>query len=195
MQFDDAVLDEILTLQLAVAWAGERGAPGEDDTCRMGWWATCAVDEFGGEELYTRLLPDTAAWAVLETARRGAWCAEERTLKTHNQPVQTLFHLAPEVDEALEDRLYAHKLSGDDVGARLPGLAALIERCGGEAFDEGAFRAWAGDLCPVTFKDVVVGRQVQGDVGAPLEVARRCVAALQAPTQRAKTWPLPHMIP
>jgi hypothetical protein len=49
------VLDEILTLQLLVAWAGE----GLSDPPRLGWWRTMLVDEFGGEDLFKRLTPRT----------------------------------------------------------------------------------------------------------------------------------------
>src|SRR6187455_1033423 len=52
-------LDEILSLQLAVAWAGE--AAGEP--ARLGWWKSDLVDGEGGGDLFARLVPRTAKWA------------------------------------------------------------------------------------------------------------------------------------
>ena len=40
-------IDLILTAQLAVAWAGEKG---EDR--RLGWWQTDLVSESGGNDLF-----------------------------------------------------------------------------------------------------------------------------------------------
>lgn len=69
---DPAVLDEVLSLQLLVAWAGE----GKTDPPRLGWWRTSLVDEFGGEDLFARLMPRTWRWAVLEAARTAARIAD-----------------------------------------------------------------------------------------------------------------------
>ena len=62
-----AELDALLTAQIAVAWAGEGG-----DEPRLGWWRTDLVDEYGGEDLFARLLPHTARWAVLQAVREAA---------------------------------------------------------------------------------------------------------------------------
>ena len=60
-----AQLDEILALQLTVAWAGEAGGePG-----RLGWWKSDLVDRKGGGDLFTRLVPRTAPWAGLILVR------------------------------------------------------------------------------------------------------------------------------
>lgn len=61
-------LDEVLVLQLAIAWAGEA----DTDPTRMGWWRTSMCDEYGGEDLLKRLTPKTWEWAVLESARAAA---------------------------------------------------------------------------------------------------------------------------
>jgi hypothetical protein len=53
-------IDRALTAQLAVAWAGERGDPK-----RLDWWRSDLVSEYGGEDLFMRLLPSTYRWAVL----------------------------------------------------------------------------------------------------------------------------------
>lgn len=46
----NSVLDGILTLQLAVAWAGEAG-----EEPRLRWWRTDLAGEFGGRDLFERL--------------------------------------------------------------------------------------------------------------------------------------------
>jgi hypothetical protein len=72
-------LDATLTIQFPVAWAGEAGDPP-----RLGWWRTDMVSEYGGEDLFPRLLPNTWQWvtlrAVCEAARRAdvASCREAR---------------------------------------------------------------------------------------------------------------------
>ncbi len=48
-------LDELLELQLAVAWAGES----DTEPGRLGWWRTAMCDEFGGENLMRRVGPNT----------------------------------------------------------------------------------------------------------------------------------------
>jgi hypothetical protein len=50
-----------LSLQLAVAWAGE--AAGEPT--RLGWWKSDLVDPEGGGDLFARLALRTAPWAGL----------------------------------------------------------------------------------------------------------------------------------
>ena len=63
----NSTLDQFLTRQVAVAWAGESGESGE----RLGWWRSDLVSEFGGEDLFRRLLPTTWLWAVLQAVREA----------------------------------------------------------------------------------------------------------------------------
>ena len=60
-------IDMALTSQLVVAWAGETG-----EEPRLGWWRSDLVSEFGGEDLFRRLLPGTWRWAALQGAREAA---------------------------------------------------------------------------------------------------------------------------
>jgi hypothetical protein len=47
-----SVLDDILAVQLTMAWAGE----GRCDPARLGWWQTDLIDEAGGVvDLFVRL--------------------------------------------------------------------------------------------------------------------------------------------
>ena len=47
-------IDRLLTVQIAVAWAGESG-----EKPRLRWWKSDLVSEFGGQDLFKRLLPHT----------------------------------------------------------------------------------------------------------------------------------------
>jgi hypothetical protein len=62
-----AEIDFALGVQLIVAWAGEAG-----EERRLGWWRSDLVSEFGGEDLFRRLLPSTWQWATLQGARETA---------------------------------------------------------------------------------------------------------------------------
>ena len=67
----ESLLDELLTIQILVAWAGESG---EDP--RLGWWRTDLISEYGGRDLLEQLLPDTWQWAILQaTPARRAPCS------------------------------------------------------------------------------------------------------------------------
>ena len=59
-------LDQVLAAQLALAWAGEAG-----EEPRLGWWRSDLTSEFGGEDLFQRLLPRTWRWATLQRRTRG----------------------------------------------------------------------------------------------------------------------------
>lgn len=49
-----SVLDKILVAQVSVGWAGESG-----EEKRLGWWATDFCSEFGGEDLFRQMLPQS----------------------------------------------------------------------------------------------------------------------------------------
>jgi hypothetical protein len=103
----NAQLDEILALQLTVAWAGE--AAGEP--ARLGWWKSDLVDAEGGGDLFKRLVPRTAPWAGLILLREAARRVDLSALKQSNleDRAHTLFHLGFRVDEQLSDRLALHR--------------------------------------------------------------------------------------
>jgi hypothetical protein len=101
-----AVLDRILTDQLIVAWAGERGDPP-----RLGWWRSDLSSEFGGEDLFRRLLPHTWPWATLQATREVARRYDQRLRERASDPdrVVTLYALDWNTDEQLDERLAEHK--------------------------------------------------------------------------------------
>lgn len=87
----DSDLDQILALQLTIAWAGE----GLCQPARLGWWRTDLVDEAGGGDLFARLTPRLQRWSALEAARETARRIDEQKRREVAEPekVRTLFHL------------------------------------------------------------------------------------------------------
>lgn len=105
---NDALLDHILNRQFFVAWAAEKP--------RLGWWADDVTDLGGGGDFFARWLgqvterSDDGRWAAMEASRRTAiahdGAARNGIVGGRDQDdVITLFHLGPEVDRLLDDRL------------------------------------------------------------------------------------------
>jgi hypothetical protein len=175
-----ADLDDILTLQLAVAWAGE-------DAPRLGWWNTDLVSKYGGVALFDRLAPRTAVWAAYETAREAARRvdAERRSVDATPDHLISLFHLGFEVDEELEDRLLVLKHSGTPPSEALPRLAALPTEWAGPAFAK-----WlTPGAAPKTVEEPSGLRLVGSAPAAAVERARIFSAALAGLPER---YPCPH---
>lgn len=128
-------LDTALTLQLVVAWAGEAGDPP-----RLGWWRTDMVSEYGGEDLFQRLLPNTWRWATLQAAREAArrTDAESRREAHDADALVSLFGMGVEADRRLDERLADLARAGGAPAAALPGLAEWL----GQPFDRDAFGVW-----------------------------------------------------
>jgi hypothetical protein len=103
-------LDQILALQLTVAWAGE----GHCQPPRLGWWRTDIVDPMGGGDLLARLLPKTHLWASLEAARAAALTVDRAARANMADPerLRTLFYMGFELDEQLAERVAALKGGG-----------------------------------------------------------------------------------
>jgi hypothetical protein len=180
---DDAVLDEILSLQLLIAWAGE----GKTDPPRLGWWRTSLVDEFGGEDLFARLLPRTWKWAVLEAARTAARTidAEARAHAADGDQLISLFHFGFALDEQLDDRLAEHKRNEAEPTEALPRLAATREPWNAEAFLKTL-----RDLAAAPTTASSIGRRLKGSMPASaVDTARQLAAAMVPPGDR---YPAPH---
>lgn len=178
-----SVLDEILTLQLLVAWAGE----GLSDPPRLGWWRTMLVDEFGGDDLFKRLTPRTWKWAVLEAARAAARSvdAEARSHAADGDQLLSLFHFGFVVDEQLDDRLAELKRSTPDPIEALPDLGTTSK-----AWNAAAFLKGLGALAAPTFAGSSVGRRLKGELPADQVLAARMLAAAMAPP--SERYPAPH---
>ena len=179
----EAALDEILALQILVAWAGE----GRCRPKRLGWWDTDLVDPDGGGDLFARLAPRTHAWAALEAVREAARQTDSVARGRHGEPdrLRTIFFLGFEVDEKLADRLAAHKRAGAAPTEVLPLPFAL-----GSEFSRDKLLTAFHTGTSASFEAVPpVGRQLRGAASASAdELVRRLVAAL---LPLADAYPLP----
>lgn len=181
-------LDDVLSLQLLLAWAGEEG----DDPPRLAWWRTSMTDEFGGVDLFQRLLPQTWRWAVLEAARAAAKAVDARVRGKAADADQliSLYHFGFALDEALDDRLAELKTRFADPVEALPQLGRIHQ-----TWNREAFLAWLGDLAPPSHKTTPheatpAGRRLAGSQPAELVAAARALAAAHAPP--ADVYPAPH---
>jgi len=165
------VLDEVLALQLSVAWAGE----GRCEPRRLGWWETDLIDPRGGGDLMARLLPRTAAWAGFEAVRDAATRVDAKARRALPDPdkVRTLFFLGFEADEQLGDRLRQLKQTGGTPAQALHLLAGPLG-----VFNPDGFAAALG-ASESAYKVVPAGRQLRSALpDAPADVVRALAAAL-----------------
>jgi len=178
-----ATIDAILTAQLAVAWAGEGG-----EEPRLKWWRTDLVSEFGGEDLFKRLLPHTWQWATLEAVREAArrHDAEVRARDADADRLLTLFHLGFEVDERLTERLAELKRAGRPPAEALKGLSDVVSA----GWSKAEFDTWLSGHGEAAVVTAPVGRRLKGDVPQSVELlVKKLVAALQP---LAEAYPMPH---
>lgn len=173
MPVPDSTLDQILALQLTVAWAGEKP--------RLGWWNTDLLDPASGGDLFSRLLPRTHRWAALEAVREAARREDDRLRRTLAEPdqVRTLFHLGFELNERLSERLAHHKRVALSPVQALKDLSPLDPDLA-QPFSQDTLADW---LRPTSLKlkveSVPGGRQILGPPpGAPDLLARHLAAAL-----------------
>ena len=187
-------LDRILTAQIIVAWAGEGGEAAQ----RLGWWQSQMVVEFGGQDLFMRLLPRTWRWAILQTAREAARLRDLELRRAHSadpDALLSLFHLGAEVDELLHERLLDHKQSERAPHVVLPELEGLLMEGGEliEAWSAPRFWEWAQRHPRVEAQITPAGRQLKWDGGADrAQLVPRLVAALWPAPENGK-YPLPHV--
>jgi hypothetical protein len=181
--FDTAALDHILSLQLLVAWAGEA----ETDPPRLGWWRTALADEFGGEDLFQRLMPHTWRWAVLDATRLAAKRVDARSRERTADADQlvSLFRFGFSLDEHLDDRLVELKRSGVPPLEALPSLKAIAS-----SWERPSFEAWLADLPSVEHTLSPTGRRLKGALPEdPLLAARMLCSALRP---LVDSYPAPH---
>lgn len=178
-----AQLDEILAIQLTVAWAGE----GAGEPPRLGWWKTDLVDKEGGGDLVTRLAPKTAAWASLQLVRAAARRVEgaAREQLARGDAVWTLFHLGFAVDEKLDDRLAYHRSHGH-VPAEVLGARFLAAG----RWSKSDFSSLLEGLGAPKVAITPAGRQVDVRAAPPAEAVLLLAAAL---LPLAPAYPLPYL--
>jgi hypothetical protein len=176
-------LDQILALQLFVAWAGE----GRCEPKRLGWWDTDLVDANGGGDLVARLAPRTHAWASLELVREAARRVDAHARGKHGDPdkLRSLYFLGFELDEKVSDRLAELKRQ-----ARAPEEVLALPFKLGSAFDKERVVEVLSTTGSVVFDKVPpVGRQVKGaSPESPSELVKKLTAAL---VPIADEYPLP----
>lgn len=151
-------LDAVLMLQCLVGWTGE----GLTDPPRLNWWSTQLLDEWGGEDLFKRLLPRTFEWALLEATRKVAIQADRRKRTSLAQPdrVCTLFFWGFGIDEKLEERLLLHKQNCSQPYDVLNFPLDLKEE-----FEEKAFKEAIRSLdSEISFRIVPEGREIRGEI-------------------------------
>ena len=179
------ILDQILALQIMVAWAGE----GACEPKRLDWWRTDLIDEYGGGDLFARLLPKTSKWASLEAVRQAAIMVDRRKRQSMTQPdgVRTIFFWGYDVDEQLAQRLAFHKSSGENP---LVALKKDISLDIYKSFSQSEFEeAIRPPNRKVDFLVVPNGREIVGDMlQAPEENAKKLAAAL---LPLAQSYPMP----
>ncbi|ATB47186.1 BREX-6 system BrxE protein [Corallococcus macrosporus] len=181
-------LDEILGIQLVLAWAGE--SPGGEHP-RLGWWKTDLIDAEAGGDLWKRLLPRTHRWAGLDASRRAARLTDEHLRKTNARAddMLTLFHFGFELDEALDERLAHHRLNAHPLIEVLPLLHVTTQ-----ALDKDALHAQLSTpSLDTSFTVLPAGRQLKRiATGGPQLLARRLACAMlkDAPA----SYPLPFVL-
>lgn len=176
-------LDQVLAIQLVVAWAGESGDPP-----RLGWWRSDMASEYGGEDLFKRLLPNTWQWAVLQAAREAARRVDAESRRQAHDPdaLVSLFSLGTDIDRRLDERLGDLVRSGQQPADALPDLAVWL----GKPFDRAALTAWLGQQGRPEVTAAPVGRRLKGSPSEEVGAVVHCLAAALDPLGDA--YPLPH---
>ena len=179
----NSTLDQVLTTQLVVAWAGESG---EDP--RLKWWRTDLVSEFGGEDLFQRLLPHTWRWAVLQGAREAARRHDAAMRAKAADPDQliTLFRFGSAIDEHLDERFQDLKTAGRDPAKALPSVGEII----GADWNRDAFASWVQAHRGAEAVAAPTGRRIKGAMPDSLELLTEHLVAALSPL--AEHYPMPH---
>lgn len=177
-------IDLALTAQFLVAWAGEGG-----EERRLGWWRSDLVSEFGGIDLFQRLLPSTWRWAVFQAARETARRTDAALRRQDHNPdrILSLFNLGFELEERLEERLLELKRAGRSPDEALPGLALMAQDWSPTGFWE-----WVDSHGEVNTTLTPTGRRIKGEPPTALAPLIHALVAALAPQSDA--YPLPHFL-
>lgn len=178
-----SAIDAILTAQIVVGWAGEAGS-----NPRLGWWRSDLVSEFGGDDLFQRLLPHTWRWAVLQGVREAARRHDAALRARDHNPdrLLSLFNLGFELDELINERLQALKRAGGRPTTALPGLAEPLQ----PDWNQPAFTDWVEAHSKADYSPAPVGRLIKHPPpSSPETLVSQLVAAL---LPLGPEYPLPH---
>ncbi len=178
-----AHLDLALSMQLAVGWAGEGG-----EEPRLAWWRCDLATEFGGEDLFKRLLPSTWAWATLQGAREAARRKDaELRAQDHNPDrLLSLFNLGFEISERVEERLRDLKHGGKPPHEALPVLKQVLTA----RWRREDFAQWVTSFGPIETVPTLAGRRIKGEAPEALDAQVRKLVAGLAPL--SEKYPMPH---
>jgi hypothetical protein len=181
-QISSEVLDNILALQLLVAWAGEA----ECEPSRLGWWRTDLIDEAGGGYLLAQLLPKTHRWASLEAVRQCAIRIDRQQRAEMAQPdaVRTLFFWGFATDELLSDRMKEHKKADKPPEEALPLSISLNEELARPDLISALSRSEE-----VPFTVAPNGRLIKGPMPEEYDVRAKTLAAALLPL--SDSYPMP----
>jgi hypothetical protein len=176
-------IDLLLTAQIAVAWAGEGG-----EEPRLNWWRTDLASEFGGQDLFQRLVPHTWRWAVFQGVREAARRRDVELRNQDNDPdrIISLYRLGFAVDEAADQRLQDLKRSGRAPLEALPGLRDVCT----ESWSSSEFADWVQGHGRANCVEAPIGRRLKGSPPESLDLLVRHLVAGLAPL--AEAYPLPH---
>lgn len=173
-KLNDTILDQILALQITVAWAGEANC----EPARLGWWKTDLVDPAGGGDLLARLIPKTQAWASLEAVREAARRCDKKNREkmADSDKARTLYFLGFELNEQLNERLAHHKRSGAP-----PKETLSLPFDADGAFSRDDMEALLIASGKVETTVVPTGRQLKGEMPEDALQAVRSLAAALVP--------------
>jgi hypothetical protein len=176
-------LDRILAAQLAIAWAGEGG-----EEPRLRWWRSDLTSEYGGEDLFQRLLPRTWRWATLQGAREAARRRDAEARGKDHDPdsLMSLFRLGFELDERLDERLQELKASGKDPLAAFPSLGEVV----GDGWHLEKFARWVSARGEADAVTTPAGRKLKGEPPESIVLLVEKLVAALAPL--GNDYPLPH---
>ena len=176
-------IDVALSSQIIVAWAGETG----EEPRRLAWWSSDLVSEFGGEDLFRRLLPETWRWAVLQSVREIARRKDDESRREADDAdrIVSLFRLGFEMDERIDERFQDLKTSGRPLTTVLPDLEIIAE-----GWHPDRFWDWVAGHGSATTTTSRVGRRLTGSPPDALDQQVRKLVAALAPA--ADRYPLPH---
>jgi hypothetical protein len=166
-----------------VAWAGEGG-----EEPRLSWWRSDLTSEYGGEDLFQRLLPRTWRWATLQGAREAARRRDAEARQKDHDPdgLLSIFRLGFAIDERLDERFHELKASEKNPLEALPALGEVI----GDDWRAERFARWISAHGKPDTATAPVGRKLKGEPPeSPAVLVEKLVAAL-APL--GDHYPLPH---
>ena len=177
---DSALLDRILTLQLAIARLGEKDC--------MNWWAVKIAHQHSGADFLERLVgPEMAVLAVGDGLLQAAALAEQEILKKiPGEAVFTIFHPEPELLSALSGRFRHYKRYPASVPESVRSILDPTRK-----MDAVFLFAETGAGKAVKYTGTTFGREITLPKGQDPETRMRALASVLGPDDRG-AYPLPY---